>query len=162
MKTRVLALALVSLLAAGNARADFTLTRDTTLADGYGGQLTSHTDGTLSPEAGERNTVVTFNQFHPNRQEIFVDGTITRAFERVDESVSRIFSGSISITNSQLAADQPGALTQISFTDLSIVRDENGISLSGTLQINDRTIDAAEAPNAVKRILRRLFRFLHY
>lgn len=162
MKTPVLAVALVGLLAAGSARADFTLTRDTTLADSYGGQMTAHTDGSLSPEAGERDTVVTFTQFHPNRQEVFVDGEISRAYDRSDESVSRVFNGSISISNTALAAEQPGALTRIVFTDLRIERGDDGATLSGTLQVNDHSIDAAEAPLAVKRILLRLFRFLHY
>lgn len=161
MKTPLIALALTGLIAAGTAHADYSITRETTIGDEYGGQLQAHTQGTLAAEAAERTTLVTFTQFHPHRAEVAVDGQIERDFNRVDEEVSRLFNGSLTITNAA-SGDEAPKITTVSFTDLEVVRDNEGTRLSGTLQVNDRVIDAQEAPRAVRAILLRLFHFLHY
>lgn len=161
MKAPLIALALAGLVAAGTANADYTITRDTTIGDEYGGQLQAHTEGVLAAEAAERTTLVSFTQFHPHRAEVAVDGEIERDFSRADEEVSRLFNGSLTITNATAGGEAP-AVTTISFTDLEVVHDDEGTRLSGTLQVNDRVIDAQEAPRAVRAILLRLFRFLHY
>lgn len=160
MKTSLVALGLAGLLLAGGARADFTLNRETTVGDAFGGQLHAVTAGTLAAEGAERNTVATFTNFHPGAEATTVNGQIERHFERVDEDATRRYNGDLSIATAVAGAD-PRSLT-LRFEDLTVVRGDNGASLSGTLVVNDHSIDAAQAPGMVRTILLRLIRFLHY
>lgn len=161
MKSPLFALAFAALLAAGSARADFELTRETTLVDDFGGQFHALTQGTLGSEAAERTTVATFSNFHPRAANSSVEGQIERHFQRVDEDAQRVYNGSLTITSSAAEGAEPRVLT-LGFESLSVVRGDDGASLSGTLVVNGNSIDAAQAPAAVKRILLRLLRFLHY
>ncbi len=160
MKTSLVALGLAGLLLAGGARADFTLNRETTLSDAFGGQFHAVTDGTLAAEGAERSTVATFTNFHPRAEATTVNGQIDRRFERVDEEATRRYNGDLSIVTA-VAGGDPRSLT-LRFEDLTVVRGDDGASLSGTLVVNDQSIDAAQAPGVVKAIVLRLIRFLRY
>lgn len=160
MKTSLIALGLASLMIAGGARADFSIDRETTLGDDYGGQLHAVTAGTLASEGGERSTVATFSNFHPRAEATTVDGQITRHFTRVDEEATRTYNGDLNIV-SAVAEGDPRTLT-LHFEQLTVTRNDEGASLSGTLVVNDHSIDAAQAPGMVKAIVLRLIRFLHY
>jgi len=160
MKTSLIALGLAGLLLAGGARADFTLNRETTLSDAFGGQFHAVTAGTLAAESAERSTLATFTNFHPHAEATTVNGQIERRFERVDEDATRRYNGDLSIATA-VAGGAPRSLT-LRFEDLTVIRGDDGASLSGTLVVNDHRIDAATAPGVVKTILLRLIRFLHY
>ncbi len=161
MKPYLFTIAFAALLAAGSARADFDLTRETTLADDFGGQFHALTQGTLGSEAAERTTVATFSNFHPRAANSSVDGQIERRFQRIDEDAQRVYNGALTITSAGEEGSEPRVLT-LAFESLTVVRGDDGASLSGTLVVNGNSIDAAQAPGAVKRILLRLLRFLHY
>lgn len=160
MKPSLIALGLASLMIAGGARADFTLNRETTLGDDYGGQFHAVTAGTLAPEGGERSTVATFSDFHPRAEATTVNGQIERHFVRVDEEATRSYNGDLSIVTT--AAEGEPRILALRFEELTVIRNDQGASLSGTLVVNDHSIDAAQAPGMVKTILLRLIRFLHY
>lgn len=161
MKSPLYAVAFAALLAAGSARADFDLTRETTLADDHGGQLHVLTQGTLGADAAERTTVATFSNFHPRTADSHVDGQIERHFQRIDEDAQRVYNGALTITSSGEEGSAPRVLN-LAFESLTVIRGDDGASLSGTLVVNGNRIDAGQAPGAVKRILLRLLRFLHY
>jgi len=161
MKLPLSSVALIALLAAGSARADFNLTRETTLGDDFGGQFHALTQGTLGSEAAERTTVATFSNFHPRAATSSVDGQIKRHFQRVDEDALREYNGNLTITSTGEEGSEPRLLT-LGFESLTVLRGDDGASLSGTLLVNGNSIDAAQAPGTVKRILLRLLRFLHY
>ncbi|MDX2301048.1 MAG: hypothetical protein NW204_15100 [Xanthomonadaceae bacterium] len=160
MKTSLIALGLAGLLLAGGARADFTLDRETTLGDDFGGQFHSVTTGTLAAEGAQRDTVATFSNFHPRAEATTVDGQISRHFERIEEQAARTYDGDLSIVTA-VAEGEPRSLT-LRFEALTVTRGDDGATLSGTLVVNDQSIDAAQTPGVVKAILLRLIRFLHY
>ena len=104
--------------------------------------------------------MVTFSNFHPNTESSTVNGEIEGHFQRVDEEATRTYNGNLSIVAAPSGGD-PRTLT-LGFENLAVIRSDDGASLSGTLVVNGRSIDAAEAPAAVRSILLRLIRFLRY
>lgn len=155
---RHLALATALLLAASTASAAFEYTRETTVRDDLGGRFQLSAAGTFGDGDSTRVAEGRYLGFHPrNEAGSVLDGAITREAVRDGDLVSVTYDGSITLTTT--AAGSAPRATAIAFTDLAVERaPEEGVTITGALTVNGRTIDAADLPRPVKAILVRALR----
>ncbi|MBD8526475.1 hypothetical protein [Pseudomarimonas arenosa] len=133
-----------------------TIERSTTISDDFGGYATIQSSGVVGEQSGLRVANAEFVNFHPRSEQSEVSGSVQREVLRDGELVSVSYDGSL-----QLSGQRDGQANELSieFTDLRIERGEESADLSGTLSLNGNSIDAAEAPQAVRAVLLGLLRF---
>ena len=157
------------LIAASTASAGFEYTRDTTVRDELNGQFRMTAAGVIGEEDGTRLAEGRFINFHPRNEATNVlDGTVTREAIRDGDMVTVSYDGSLTHT---AAAPGNGSgsgngnpqsrTTTIAFTDLTVERAEEGVTIAGSVLVNGQSVDAAALPRPIKAVIvnaLRLFR----
>lgn len=162
-------LATTLLLAATTASAGFEYTRDTTVRDELNGQFRMTAAGTIGDEDGTRLAEGRYINFHPrNDASAVLDGTVTREAIRDGELVTISYDGTLSHTATATGngsgngnGNPQTRTTVIAFTDLTVERAEEGVTVSGQVTVNGQTVDASALPRPIKAIIvnaLRLFR----
>jgi hypothetical protein len=152
---------LVCAVLSTNALASLTLSRSTNVTDSLGGSLTIVTNGTVEAPGADTTSQATLSQFHPHDDAtLVVNGTITRAHERSNESVINTYDGSLTVTGT----DKAGKTVDDSLTlqHVQVIHEAEGFTVSGTIVRNGKTIDAAQMPEAVKHVLHRVLRLFAF
>ncbi len=141
-----------TLLISSQAMAEFDITRMTTVVDDLSGSYTVTKSGRLADSQFTGTSLTEFNQFHPGQgdNEATISGMISKQTTRGDGELNTTSSGDFNLASINGSWD-------VSFTDLSIQASEIGVELSGSVMVNDETYDAAELPEGVSRMLRRVF-----
>lgn len=145
---------LLALLAMSHSVQAMTLNRETSLADGRGGQMVAVTTGELAAGSASRTTDASFSNFQPREDGARVDGTLRREFSREGRSTESVLSGQLTLTPGTAASN--GEPRVLKITALSVLRDGDGPQLSGTVEIDGTVVEAERLPPAIRRLLRRL------
>jgi hypothetical protein len=146
--------ALLALLAFAQAGQAMSLSKETTLADGRGGQMVAVTTGELDATAATRSTDATFSNFQPREDGGRVDGSLRREFSREGRETESVLSGRLTLTPAAGAANS--AARVLTLNDLTVVRAGDGPEFSGSVQIDGTTLQAERLPPAIRKLLRRL------
>ncbi len=141
-----------TLLISSQAMAEFDITRMTTVVDDLYPSYTVTKSGRLEDSQFTGTSLTEFNQFHPGQgdNEASISGVISKQTSRGDGKINTTSSGNFEL-------ESINGSWNVSFTDLSILASEIGVELTGSVMVNDETYDAAELPEGVARMLRRVF-----
>lgn len=153
MKTRITTLlASIGFLWGSAGFAGFDITRMTTVVDDLSGSYTVTKNGRLDEGQFSGTSVTEFNSFHPGagENEAVISGVITKTSSGGAGKVNTTADGSFTLNS-------PVADWEVSFTGLQINVSEDGVSLEGSIEVNGDLFDAADLPEAVARVLRRVF-----
>lgn len=147
-------LAVLALFAFAQVGQAMTLNKETTLADGRGGQMVAVTTGELDAAGANRSTDATFSNFQPREDGGRVDGNLRREFSREGRDTESVLSGRLTLTPAAGAANNAPRVLEIK--DLTVVRGGEGPELSGSVSIDGQAIPAERLPRAIRKLLRRL------
>lgn len=153
MKRKLLTfLTLGSLFLASSAMAGFDITRMTTVVDDLSGSYTVTKSGRMDEGQFAGSSVTEFNSFHPGsgENEAVISGVISKNIQRGEGQSNIVADGSFTLSSTK------GDL-EVSFTGLNIQVSEDGVELAGSIEVNEDTYDAADLPEAVAMVLRRVF-----
>lgn len=145
---------------ASSASAALHVDSTTTLTDAAGGAMVSHTRGDIGSESGNALSEASFLNFSPRQRGGSVNGSLRRMRERDGELISQSYSGNLSLVIPADNSGQEARTLTLSFDDVTVVRSEEGRTLSGTLVINGREVPANEAPRSIIAILIGLVRLM--
>ncbi len=151
---------LLGLCLASSAFAALHVDSNTTLTDAAGGTMVIQTSGDIGSESGSAVGEASFLNFSPRQKDGSVNGNLRRERVREGELISQSYSGNLSLV---IPADGSGQATRtvtVRFDDVTVVRSEEGRTVTGTLLINDREVPAAEAPRSIIAILIGLVRLM--
>lgn len=151
LRSSLAALALFAFAQAGQA---MTLNKETTLADGRGGQMVAVTTGELGAADASRSTDATFSNFQPRADGGRVDGNLRREFSREGRDTESVLSGRLTLTPAAGATSSTPRVLEIN--DLTVVREGEGPEFSGSVSIDGQAIPAERLPAAIRKLLRRL------
>lgn len=141
-----------SLFIATASWAGFDITRMTTVVDDLSGSYTVTKSGRLNDMQFSGTSLTEFNQFHPvsAENEATINGVISKETNRGDGQKTTTSDGSFTLESTE-------GLWDVSFSGLLIQASEAGVELSGSVDVNGELYDAAELPEEVARLLRRVF-----
>lgn len=141
-----------SLLLSATAMAGFDITRMTTVVDDLSGSYTVSKSGRLENMTFSGTTLTEFNNFHPaaNDSNAALSGVISKTISRGEGQMNTTADGAFTVTGDENT-------WQVSFTGLQIHADGDGVDLSGEVEVNGQTHDAADLPEALAGLLRRVF-----
>ncbi len=152
-------------IVASTAQAGFEYTRDTTVRDELNGQFRMTAAGVIGEEDGSRLAEGRYTNFHPRNEATNVlDGTVTREAFRDGDMVAVSYDGNLTLTTAATgngSGNPQSRTTTIAFTDLTIERAEEGVTISGSVLVNGQSVDAAALPRPIKAVIvnaLRLFR----
>jgi len=161
MKAISMITALACALSSTGAFAALTLQRTTSLSDSQGGTLTITTSGAIEIPGADTTSQATLSNFHPHdNQDLAASGNVTRAHERVNETVTNTYNGSVTLAGTD--KDGKPVSNSLALQNLQVVRDGDGPAFSGTIVLNGTSIDAAQMPDAVKHLLHRVLRMFEF
>ncbi|WP_223787107.1 hypothetical protein [Marinicella meishanensis] len=143
---------LSGLFLASSAWAGFDITRMTTVVDDQSGSYTVTKSGRLEAGQFTGTSLTEFNDFHPGDgdQEASLTGVVSKQTSRGNGQISTTADGAFVLASISGSMD-------VSFTGLNIMADDQGVELKGAVTVNDTTYDAAELPDGVAAVLRRVF-----
>lgn len=153
MKLKFLTLITISgLFLVSSSIAGFDITRMTTVVDDLSGSYTVTKSGRMDEGQFAGTSVTEFNSFHPGsgENEAVISGVISKSTQRGEGQRSTVADGSFALSSTK------GDL-EVSFTGLNIQVSEDGVELAGSIEVNEDTYDAADLPEAVAMVLRRVF-----
>ncbi len=141
-----------SLFVATASMAGFDITRMTTVVDDLSGSYTVTKSGRLEEAQFTGNSLTEFNQFHPGNgeNEAAINGVISKQTSRGGGKLSTTADGAFNL-------ESLNGLWDVSFTGLAIQASDAGVELSGAVEVNGETYDAADLPDDVAGLLRRVF-----
>ncbi|MGJ8662753.1 MAG: hypothetical protein ACSHWU_03835 [Marinicella sp.] len=141
-----------SLIVSMPSVAGFDITRMTTVVDDLSGSYTVTKNGRLDDLLFTGTSITEFNQFHPGQgeHEATISGVILKQTSRGDGQLSTLADGAFMLESLE-------GLWDVSFTDLSVQASDAGVELSGSVMVNEDSYDAAELPEGVARLLRKVF-----
>jgi len=153
--------AFAALSLSGSAFAALTLDRSTTITDSLGGKLAITTSGTLEIPGAENTSQLALVNFHPHdKATLAANGTLTRAHERSNDTVTNTYNGSVTLAG--VDKDGKAVNDTLVLQNLRVVRDGNGPAFSGTVVLNGTSVDAAHLPDAAKHLLRSVLRVFEF
>lgn len=152
LHTTKLTIIILGLLLAVTSWAGFDITRMTTVVDDLSGSYTVTKDGRLNEGQFTGTRVTEFNSFHPGvgENEAVISGLISKSINRGAGQINTLANGGVTLTSQNGEWD-------VSFTDLDIQVSDNGAELTGTVAVNGDSYDAADLPDDVAYVLRRVF-----
>jgi hypothetical protein len=141
-----------SVLFSASAMAGLDITRMTTVVDDLAGSYTVTKSGRLEDQSFTGTSLTEFNQFHPaaNENGAAITGVISKTVSRGDGQLNTTSDGSFTVNSD----DKSWA---VSFTGLNVQADADGVVLTGAVEVNGESYDAADLPEAVAGLLRRVF-----
>ena len=141
-----------SLIISSHVMAGFDITRMTTVVDDLSGSYTVTKSGRLSDSQFSGTSLTEFNNFHPGQgeNEATLSGVISKQTSRGDGQMNTTSDGAFVL-------ESLNGLWDVSFTGLAVQVSEEGVELSGSVVVNEDTYDAAELPEGVAGVLRRVF-----
>jgi hypothetical protein len=151
---------LFALCLATSANAALHVDSTTTLTDAAGGTMVSHTTGDIGSETGSALSEASFLNFSPRQKGGSVNGNLSRTRERDGELITQNYSGNLSLVIPADGNGQEARTVTLQFDDVTVVRSEEGRTISGTLVINGREVPADEAPRSIIAILIGLVRLM--
>lgn len=153
--------ALAALALSSSAFAALTLDRSSTITDSLGGKLAITTSGTLEIPGADTTSQLALVNFHPHDSAaLTANGTLTRAHQRVNETVTNIYNGSVTLAG--VDKDGNPVNDTLLLQDVQVVRSGNGPVFSGSVVLNGNSLDAAHLPEAAKRVLRGVLRVFEF
>ncbi|MFC3193090.1 hypothetical protein ACFODZ_02435 [Marinicella sediminis] len=152
IKNLKLTLIITCSLLSASAMAGFDITRMTTVVDDFSGSYTVTRSGRLENMNFSGNTLTEFNQFHPgtNDNNAALTGVISKTITRGGGQLNTSADGEFTVSTD----DNSHA---VSFTGLEVFADADGVVLSGTVTVNGTDYDAADLPEVLAGLLRRVF-----
>ncbi len=141
-----------SLFIATASMAGFDITRMTTVVDDLSGSYTVSKSGRLDDMQFTGTSLTEFNQFHPGSGEndATINGVISKDSSRGDGQLTTSSDGAFTLESKEGVWD-------VSFSGLLIQASDAGVEMSGSVDVNGETYDAAELPENVAKLLRRVF-----
>lgn len=155
IKQVLLGMALTGLIATP-ALASFNITRMTTVVDDFSGSYTVTTTSTMEEGGVEGVAQAEFNNFHPRGENATLSGTLMDEFERSEGSVESSASADLAMNGSNPETGEARSLS-VSFQDLRVERNPEGVEISGEVTVNGEVFDANDLPERVGGFLRRVF-----
>lgn len=152
LHTTKLTIIILGLLMAVTSWAGFDITRMTTVVDDHSGSYTVTKDGRINEGQFTGTSVTEFNSFYPGvgENEAVISGLISKSINRGAGQINTLANGDFTLTS--LNGDW-----EVSFADLSVQVSENSAELTGTVEVNGDSYDAADLPDDVAYVLRRVF-----
>lgn len=151
LRSSLAALALFAFAQAGQA---MTLNKETTLADGRGGQMVAVTTGELGAADASRSTDATFSNFQPREDGGRISGSLRREFSREGRDTESVLSGRLTLTPAAGATSSTPRVLEINA--LTVTREGEGPEFGGSVSIDGQAIPAERLPAAIRKLLRRL------
>ena len=141
-----------SIFIATHSMAGFDITRMTTVVDDLSGSYTVTKSGRLEDAQFTGSSLTEFNQFHPRqgKNEAALSGVISKQISRGDGQLNTSSDGAFVL-------ESQAGVWDVSFTGLSVQVSEAGVELTGSVVVNEDTYDAADLPEGVAAVLRRVF-----
>jgi hypothetical protein len=141
-----------SVLISASAMAGLDITRMTTVVDDLAGSYTVTKSGRLENQSFTGTSLTEFNQFHPAASDsnASITGVISKTVSRGGGELNTTSDGSFTV-----AGDENS--WAVAFTGLNVQADADGVVLSGTVEVNGENYDAADLPEALAGLLRRVF-----
>jgi hypothetical protein len=145
------------LIAAGmvissHSLAGFDITNMTTVVDDLSGSYTVTKSGRLADSQFTGTSLTEFNQFHPGQgeKEATLSGLISKQTSRGEGQLNTSSEGAFVL-------ETIDGVWDVSFTGLTVQASESGVDISGSVVVNEETYDAADLPEGVAAVLRRVF-----
>lgn len=134
------------------AMAGFDITRMTTVVDDLSGSYTVSKSGRLEDLQFTGTSLTEFNQFHPGRgeNEATLTGVISKQTSRGDGKLTTTSDGAFTM-------ESLVGTWEVSFTGLLVEASDAGVELSGSVEVNGDLYDAADLPEGVAILMRRVF-----
>lgn len=151
LRSSLAALALFAFAQSGQA---LTLNKETTLADGRGGQMVAVTTGELGAADASRSTDATFSNFQPREDGGRISGSLRREFSREGRDTESVLSGRLTLTPAAGATSSAPRVLEIN--DLTVTREGDGPEFGGSVSIDGQAIPAERLPAPIRKLLRRL------
>ncbi len=141
-----------SLFLATASMAGFDITRMTTVVDDLSGSYTVSKNGRLDDMQFSGASLTEFNQFHPGsgENEATINGVISKDTSRGNGQLTTTSDGAFTLESKE-------GLWDVSFSGLLIQASDSGVEMSGTVEVNGEAFDAADLPDNVGKLLRRVF-----
>lgn len=133
------------------AYAGYNITRMTTIVDDFSGSYTVTKSGRLDDHVFSGTSITEFSTFHPfpSKDEASLSGTLSKVID-VNDGLSTSSDAQLTMVN----ADEN---LNISFTNLMYEVNEGVVTLSGEVTANEETYDAADLPQRLAKLLKRIF-----
>lgn len=148
---KAILISLIIFSAASTALAGYNITRMTTIVDDYNGSYTVTKSGRLDNQVFSGTSITEFSDFHPfpSKDEASLTGTLSKTID--------INEGRLTSSDAQLTLNHADTTLNISFTDLVYEINEGVVTISGEVTANEETFDAADLPERLGKLLKRVF-----